>query len=356
MDSLQQQLMFTGISLLCASIGSFHDLRERRIPNYVTAPSMAAGCVLHMAFGGGRGLEDSVLAGFIAGGIFLLFFLAGGMGAGDVKLMTAVGCIAGLSPLRMIVIATAIAGGLFSLAVSSYHGRLRETLRGVVVLIRHHGSHGFRASPGTQPIQQQHDSPAVCVADRSRMPVRRSRLGAGGTPVNPRRILVAPRSRRAGVRSLHLGSLQKANCSCAADRLHCEVRCSVARSSGRRATQARQHGVGRMAHNHPHRRCISRSLRTQRPCGSLSTLQRSADPRSRSRCSRLGHRSRQQDSGRHARRSLALRRSCRRGRISHPWLPPRRPRHLPLGQFARAAHRNGSAECYRPCGRPPDRA
>jgi prepilin peptidase CpaA len=143
MDSLQQQLMFTGISLLCASIGSFHDLRERRIPNYVTAPSMAAGCVLHMAFGGGRGLEDSVLAGFIAGGIFLLFFLAGGMGAGDVKLMTAVGCIAGLSPLRMIVIATAIAGGLFSLAVSSYHGRLRETLRGVVVLIRHHGSHGF---------------------------------------------------------------------------------------------------------------------------------------------------------------------------------------------------------------------
>jgi prepilin peptidase CpaA len=83
----------------------------------------------------------------IAGGIFLIFFLAGGMGAGDVKLMTAVGCFAGLSLLPLLVISTAMAGGVFALAIGIYHGRLRETLRNVVALLQHHGRHGLKPHP-----------------------------------------------------------------------------------------------------------------------------------------------------------------------------------------------------------------
>jgi prepilin peptidase CpaA len=43
------------------------------------------------------------------------------------------------------VISTAIAGGVFALAVSIYHGRLRETLRNVVNLLQHHGRQGLKA-------------------------------------------------------------------------------------------------------------------------------------------------------------------------------------------------------------------
>jgi prepilin peptidase CpaA len=147
MNSLQQQLMFTGGSLLCAGIGSFHDVRERRIPNRVTGPAIVAGLLLHLVVGGWRGLGDSALAGLIAGGIFMIFFLAGGMGAGDVKLMTAVGCIAGTSPLGLLAISTAIAGGIFALAVSIHHGRLRETLRNAAAVVVHHGRWGLKPHP-----------------------------------------------------------------------------------------------------------------------------------------------------------------------------------------------------------------
>jgi prepilin peptidase CpaA len=147
MENLEQQLIFTSGALLCASIGCVHDVRRRRIPNTVTGPAIAAGLLLHTIAGGWRGLGESTLAGLLAGAVFLIFFLAGSMGAGDVKLMTAVGCLAGLSPLPLVVLATAIAGGVFALTVSIRQGRLRETLRNVGALLVHHGRRGLRPHP-----------------------------------------------------------------------------------------------------------------------------------------------------------------------------------------------------------------
>jgi prepilin peptidase CpaA len=147
METLQQQLIFAGGALLCAGMASVHDVRKRRIPNNLTFPALAAGLILHTIAGGWRGLGDSALAGLIAGIVFLMFYLVGGMGAGDVKLMTAVGCLAGLSSLHLVVIATAIAGGVFALAISFHHGRLRETLHNVGALLLHHGRRGLKSHP-----------------------------------------------------------------------------------------------------------------------------------------------------------------------------------------------------------------
>jgi prepilin peptidase CpaA len=147
MDALQQQVMFTGSSLLCAGIGSVQDVRERRIPNRLTGPAMAAGLMLHAALGGWHGLGDAALAGLVAGGAFLVFFFAGGMGAGDVKLMAAVGCLAGTASLPLLVISIAVAGAVCGLGVSVYHGRLRETVRNVCELLAHHGQQGLRPHP-----------------------------------------------------------------------------------------------------------------------------------------------------------------------------------------------------------------
>lgn len=147
MDSLQQQLLFTGGSLLCAGIGSIHDVRTRRIPNRFTGIAVAAGLLMHGIAGSWSGLEESALAALIAGGIFLLFCLSGGMGAGDVKLMAAVGSIAGLAPLRLLIISTAVFGGILALGVAIYHGRLRETLANAGVVLGHHGRRGLEPHP-----------------------------------------------------------------------------------------------------------------------------------------------------------------------------------------------------------------
>jgi prepilin peptidase CpaA len=99
------------MSLVCAGGGAFLDVRTRRIPNWLTGPSLLAGLILHLVLGGWRSMATAALAGVLAGGAFLVFYLAGGMGAGDVKLMTAVGCVAGLTYVAEILIATALMGG-----------------------------------------------------------------------------------------------------------------------------------------------------------------------------------------------------------------------------------------------------
>jgi prepilin peptidase CpaA len=147
MDTAQLQLVSIGSAFACAVIGSIHDIRERRIPNWLTGPAILAGLLFHFSAGGWRGLADSALSGLLAAGVSLLFYVAGGLGAGDVKLLTAVGCIAGLSPLPSTLVATAFAGSFFGLTYSFYAGRLRETMANVQALLVHHQRHGIKPHP-----------------------------------------------------------------------------------------------------------------------------------------------------------------------------------------------------------------
>ena len=147
MNALPQQLTSTACALFCASIGSVHDLRDRRIPNTLCGSAVLAGLALHTAFGGWHGLGDSAVAGLVAGFLTLIFWFAGGMGAGDVKLMAAVGCLTGFTLLPETLLSTAIAGGLLAVAVSLYHGRMRETMRNVTVLVDHHRAQGLEPHP-----------------------------------------------------------------------------------------------------------------------------------------------------------------------------------------------------------------
>jgi prepilin peptidase CpaA len=89
-------------------------------------------------------MATAALAGLLGGGVFLLFYLAGGMGAGDVKLMTAVCCLAGIGNTAEILIATALMGGVFAIILALSRHRLKETLANIGVLAVHHGGSGLQ--------------------------------------------------------------------------------------------------------------------------------------------------------------------------------------------------------------------
>ena len=91
-------------------------------------PQLLFGLLLHFTLGGWRQLGTAAAAGLCCGLIFLLFHLAGGMGGGDVKLITAVGCIAGLSLIQPLLILTSLAGGVMAIGLALYHRRLKETM------------------------------------------------------------------------------------------------------------------------------------------------------------------------------------------------------------------------------------
>lgn len=124
-----------------------YDVNKRRIPNAFTLPAILFGLLLHFTLGGWRQLGSAGAAGLFCGLIFLVFHLAGGMGGGDVKLITAVGCIAGLSLIQPLLILTSLAGGVMAIGLALYHRRLKETMRNVCALTVYHGTVGLTPHP-----------------------------------------------------------------------------------------------------------------------------------------------------------------------------------------------------------------
>jgi len=71
------------------------DLRMSRIPNWLTFSAMFFALVGHAWFGGLQGVIFGLLGLGVGLGLFFILYISGGIGAGDVKLMAAVGTIVG---------------------------------------------------------------------------------------------------------------------------------------------------------------------------------------------------------------------------------------------------------------------
>ena len=147
MTQTEQEFVYPAAASICALIGSVFDVKSRRVPNSLTGPAILFGMLLHLSIGGWRDLGNSAAAGLICGLVFLVFYLAGGMGAGDVKLITAVGCLCGLHFIPFILALTGIAGGIMAVGLALMRGRLNETLLNVIALISHHRSKGLTPHP-----------------------------------------------------------------------------------------------------------------------------------------------------------------------------------------------------------------
>jgi prepilin peptidase CpaA len=136
----------SALAVAVAVYAAVSDVKERRIPNLLTYPAMAAGLLLQSALHGWKGLLLSVGGGLIFGGVFMLFYLVRAMGAGDVKLAVALGCIVGNSALQ-VMFATALAGGALAIFFMVQSGRILETLRNTLWVAGFHAQHGLRTHP-----------------------------------------------------------------------------------------------------------------------------------------------------------------------------------------------------------------
>ncbi len=139
--------IFLLTALACALIGATCDIRWRRIPNWITGPSILLGLAMHLSLQGWIALAAAALAGAIGGGVFLLFYFGGGMGAGDVKLMTAVSVLAGLSHVGEVLLETTLLGGVLAVGWALVHGQLKSVLTNVITLFMHHGKTGLTPHP-----------------------------------------------------------------------------------------------------------------------------------------------------------------------------------------------------------------
>jgi prepilin peptidase CpaA len=120
-----------------AASACWFDVRTRRIPNGLTFSAAAFGVVVATVTHGGHGAVSST-AGFVVGlAIFFPFFFLKGLGAGDVKLMGALGAWLGASVIFGVAFYTSLAGGVLACALIVRHGYGRQAARNLWLLLTH---------------------------------------------------------------------------------------------------------------------------------------------------------------------------------------------------------------------------
>lgn len=123
-------LLLAGVLLLAV----LFDLSTRRIPNGLTLAAMLAGVAWHGVTGGGWGLVLS-LEGLSVAALGLTLWLARALGAGDVKLLGAVGALMGPIFLLWTLPGMIFAGALLALATALMRGVLRKTVANVLLAL-----------------------------------------------------------------------------------------------------------------------------------------------------------------------------------------------------------------------------
>ncbi len=122
--------------VICASlIAALLDLRARRIPNLLCLPLFITGLIWAAWRGGVDGLGHAFLAGVILALPFVILFVFAGGGAGDAKLMAAIGAWVGLERVMIVLACVCIAGGILAIGTAIAKKRLRIVLSNILLSI-----------------------------------------------------------------------------------------------------------------------------------------------------------------------------------------------------------------------------
>ncbi len=135
------------VALLLALTAAALDLQQHRIPNWLTYPGIVLGLALRGALFGWKGLVSALAGCLLAGGIMFVFYAVRAMGAGDVKIMGAIGALVGPREVIGVLLATAICGGVLAIVYALYRRQMISTIKNVGSVLRFHASAGVQTHP-----------------------------------------------------------------------------------------------------------------------------------------------------------------------------------------------------------------
>lgn len=142
-----------GLCLLALVVAaSWTDLRARRIPNRLVLVAVGLAlpvqCYLH---GAGAGFSEWLLGMLTGAGLFLPLYVLRAMGAGDVKLMGAIGAFVGPWAVFRIVLLTFIVGGIWALILIVAGRKMRPAFANIRGMLLAWVGHPQQAEPGVEP-------------------------------------------------------------------------------------------------------------------------------------------------------------------------------------------------------------
>lgn len=123
------------IVLAAAVVAAVTDVWKFKVYNALTVPLLLTGLAYHGTVGGMPGLVGSATGVLFGFGALIVIYAMGGMGAGDVKLMAAIGAWLGMPLTFYVFIASALATGAYALFLIALAGSLRETWINLQIVI-----------------------------------------------------------------------------------------------------------------------------------------------------------------------------------------------------------------------------
>lgn len=120
----------------CVAVaGGLTDLATGRIPNVLTGPLVMAGLVWAVLQGGLSGLASSAGACLLLTAPFVVLFVMAGGGAGDAKLMGAIGAWVGMENWLVVLMCVVLSGLVLAVGYAAVHGRIRTVAANVARII-----------------------------------------------------------------------------------------------------------------------------------------------------------------------------------------------------------------------------
>ncbi|MBK5292472.1 MAG: prepilin peptidase [Acidobacteriia bacterium] len=115
---------------LVGTVATVEDLARRTVSNWLPALALAGGLAGHSVVEGWRGAGSALLGAVGGFCVFLVFYLLGGMGGGDVKLMAGFGAILGVGRLLPATLLAAVFGAAIAAGVLGVSAILRVLKKG----------------------------------------------------------------------------------------------------------------------------------------------------------------------------------------------------------------------------------
>jgi prepilin peptidase CpaA len=118
-----------------AAIAGWTDWHSRRIPNWLTVSGLFAGILVNTLISGWAGAKSGLLGAGLGLGVLLPFVLIRSFGAGDWKLVGALGAFLGPSRLVAVMLVTIVVNGIMAVVLIIRKKRVRRTLRNLGLMI-----------------------------------------------------------------------------------------------------------------------------------------------------------------------------------------------------------------------------
>ncbi len=143
---LGAQIIWT-LSLTLTISAALLDWRSRRIPNWLTVPSLLVGIAVHALLRGWQGALFSLKGAGLALILLLPLVLLRALGAGDWKLMAAVGAFLGPVLFLFVLFGSIVASGIMAVVQIYRTGRVMETFRNMWILVKGFFAFGLKKNP-----------------------------------------------------------------------------------------------------------------------------------------------------------------------------------------------------------------